>query len=118
MQGYKIIQNGEKWHFQLIPHNNSSQEVANSKSFDSYDECLKGVKQFRKLVIDNHINSLESPFVRLVKGDDFLCIEYCIDGEMIAQGRHFIATNRKQHCRENVESIYEQIDEYTLKQVF
>lgn len=118
MQGYKVCQTDGKWYFKLIPGNSKRQEVAKSKLFESYDQCVNGVQQFRKLVIDNNINSLESSFVRLVEGDDFLCIEYCVDGEMLVQGRHYNATHREDHCKENVASIYKQIDAYTLKRVF
>ena len=118
MRGYKILQTDGKWYFQLIPHNSKTQEVGNSKLFDSYNNCIAGVHQFRELVNKNNINTVASPLVKIVESDRDAYVEYCIDGEVLFRSRKYSSSSPKTLCKKCVESIYEHIDDYTLKQVF
>lgn len=122
MRGYKIIQEEGKWLFRLFPNNSNRLEVGSSKLFDSYNECVDGVQQFRKLVIENHINSIDSPFITVLEfRDDGLrnaLLEYLVDGEMIFQSRKYSSSSPITLCKKCAKSIYEHINDYTLKQVF
>lgn len=69
MRGYKIIKEGGKWCFQLIPRNNNNQFVGRSRHFDSQQECVQGVKQLRNLIVENQIKSLDSPYIVFIKGE-------------------------------------------------
>lgn len=122
MRGYKIIQEDGKWLFCLFPNNSNRQEVGRSKLFDSYNDCVNGVQAFRKLIIENHINSIDSPFVSVLEfrndGLRKALLEYRIDGEMIFQSRKYNSSSPIALCKKCVKSIHEHIDVYTTKQIF
>ena len=117
MRGYKIIQDNGKWFFLLIPNNSNSQEIGCSKSFQSYVECEEGVQKFRKLIIENRVNSYDSPFVSIIECGREAFLEYSVNGEMIFQSRKYSSSSPRTCCKKCVVSIHKHIDEYTLKQV-
>ena len=69
MRGFEVIRKEGRWRFRFIPGNNNGQPVGESKEYDSYDECLRAVKQLRGLIVENRIDTIDSPFVRVVKGE-------------------------------------------------
>ena len=118
MRGYEIVPEEGKWLFRFIPNNNKGQNVGWSKQYSSCDECLRAVEQLRRLIIENQINTLDSPFVRTVEGEDGIRLEYHIEGDVLYQTRPYHGNSAKANCGNNVRSIYQHIDEYTLKRVF
>jgi len=118
MRGYKIVQSDGKWLFQLFPNNNNNQEVGSSELFDSYEACVAGVAKFRNLVLENHINSLDSAFVSVVKCDREAFLEYRLGEQVIFQSRKYSSSSPVTMCKKCVASIYRYIDAYTLKQIF
>jgi len=118
MRGYKIDQQEGKWMFQLFPNNSNRQEIGSSALFDSYEECVAGVAKFRNLVLENHINSLASTFVSVVKCGREAFLEYRVDDQVIFRSRKYSSSSPTTLCRKCAESIYRYIDAYTLKQVF
>ena len=118
MRGYKINQKNGKWLFQLFPNNSNRQEVGSSMLFDSYEECVAGVAKFRNLILENHINSLDSTFVSVVKCDREAFLEYRVDDQVVFQSRKYSSSSPMALCKKCAESIYRYIDAYTLKQVF
>lgn len=117
MRGYRIVQKGDKWHFELMPNNNNGQAVGLSKQYSSYSICIEAVKQLRELIITNKIDTISSQFVRLEQSEKGMCVIYQIDGDGVFQTRHYTSSYPKQSCRESVAAIYRYIDEYTLKQI-
>ena len=118
MRGYKIIQTDGKWLFQLFPNNNNYQEVGSSELFDSYEECIAGITRFRNLILDNHVNSLDSNFVSVVKCDREAFLEYRAGDKVIFRSRKYSSSSPTTLCKKCAASIYRYIDAYTLKQVF
>lgn len=118
MRGYRIDQHEGKWVFQLFPNNSNKQEVGNSALFDSYKECVAGVAKFRNLVLENHINSLDSAFISVVKCGREAFLEYRVDDQVIFRSRKYSSSSPATLCRKCAESIYRYIDAYTLKQIF
>lgn len=118
MRGYKIVRNCDQWCFQFIPNNSKRQPIGESKVYSSYDECVHGIDQFRKAVIGYRIDSVESPYVKIVESGREAFIEYIVDGEMIFQSRKYSSSSPKSLCKNCAVSIYNYIDAYTLKQVF
>lgn len=115
MRGYKIRQQGNQWQFLLIPNNNNNQPVARSIMYGSEKECEEGVKAFRRLVIENKVDSLDSPYVTLEKQGNRLFLCYSMDGKAILQAGTY---ENKQNCRKSVKAICKYIDEYTLHRLY
>jgi len=118
MRGYKIVQEGNKWRFQLIPNNNNRQEVGSSVFFDSYEECVASVAIFRKFILDHHVNSIESFGVSVVQSNKEAFLEYRVNGQAFFRSRKYSSSAPKTQCKKCVASIYKHIDPYTLKRVF
>lgn len=112
MQGYQINQENGKWIFQLIPNNSNEQSVGWSKQFDSREECAEGVKQFRELVVEHQIKTVDSPYIALIKDGKCAHFEYRVDGEMLFRSRVYNST-AKSVCNTRVWAIFNQIDSYT-----
>ena len=93
MRGYKVFLKNGKWFFHLIPNNNNRQEVGKSALFDSREECMQAVETFRKLVIENCVNTLNHPNIKVVKGDCTAHFQYWIDGEIIFQSRTYCTSS-------------------------
>ena len=117
MRGYEIIQEEGKWFFRFVPNNNKGQNVGWSKHYSSYDECLRAVEQLRRLIIENQIHTLDSHFVRTVKNENGICLEYHIEDDVLYQTRAYFGRAAKTNCAKAVKSIYRHLDEYTLKYV-
>ena len=115
MRGYKIQQQGYQWQYLLIPNNNNDQPVARSKMYESEKECEEGVKAFRRLVIENNVDSLASPYVTLEKQGNRLFLCYVIDGQTILKAGTY---ENRQNCCKSVRAIHKYIDEYTLHRVY
>lgn len=115
MRGYKIRQQGNQWQFLLIPNNDNNQPVARSIMYKSEMACEEGVKAFRKLVIENHVDSLDSPFIDLEKQGNRLFLCYVMDGEIVLKAGTY---ENKQNCRKSAKAILKHIDEYTLHRVY
>ena len=115
MRGYKIQQQGNKWQYLLIPNNNNNQPVARSIMYDSEEECEEGMKAFHKLVIENHIDSIESPYIILNKQNGHFSNCYVMDGSTVLSTRFY---EHKQNCRKSANSIFKYIDEYTLHRLY
>lgn len=115
MRGYKIRQQGNQWQFLLIPNNNNNQPVARSIMYESEKECEEGVKAFRRLVIENNVYSLASPYVTLEEQGNRLFLCYSIAGKTILKAGTY---ENKQNCRKSVKAIRKYIDEYTLHRVY
>jgi len=118
MRGYEIVQKEGKWLFRFIPNNNKGQNVGWSKQYSSHDECLRAVEQLRRLIIEARINTLDSSFVRTVKDKNGIRLEYCIGEDVLYQTRAYFGRSAKANCANNMRSIYQHIDEYTLRQIF
>lgn len=115
MRGYKIQQQGNQWQFLLIPNNNNNQPVARSILYQTEKECEEGVKAFRNLVIENHVDSLDSPFIDLETQGDRLFLCYTVDGKTILKAGTY---ENKQNCRKSVKAICKYIDEYTFHRIY
>lgn len=115
MRGYKIQQQGNQWQYFLIPHNNNNQPVARSIMYESEKDCEEGVKAFRKLVIENHVDSIDSPYITLENQNNRFFVCYVIDGQIVLKAGTY---ENKQNCRGGVKAIFEHIDEYTLHRVW
>lgn len=115
MRGYKIQQQGNQWQYLLIPNNNNNQPVAKSIMYESEKECAEGVKEFRKLVIENHVDSIDSPYIALEKQGNRLFLCYVMDGQIILKAGTY---ENKQNCRRSAKAIFKYIDGYTLHRVF
>lgn len=115
MRGYKIQQQGNQWQYFLIPNNNNNQPVARSIMYESEKDCEEGVKAFRKLVIENHVDSLDSPFIDLEKQGNRLFLCYVMDGQIVLRAGTY---ENKPNCRGGVKAIFKYIDSYTLQRVF
>lgn len=99
MRGYKIQQQGNQWQYFLIPNNNNNQPVARSIMYESAKDCEEGVKAFRKLVIENHVDSLDSPFIDLEKQGNRLFLCYVMDGQIVLRAGTY---ENKPNCRGGV----------------
>ena len=86
-----------------------------SKPFGSQLECVQGVKQLRKLIEDNLIKAVDSPFVVFVKEEKYSHFEYCVDGEMLFRSRNY-DTTAKSVCDKRVQAIFNHIESYTSNQ--
>ena len=102
MRGYKIRQQGNQWQFLLIPNNNNNQPVARSIMYGSEKECEEGVKAFRRLVIENHVDSLDSPYIDLEEQGNRLFLCYVIDSQIILKAGSY---ENKQNCRKSATAI-------------
>lgn len=116
MRGYKLVQEKSGWRFDLIPSNNH-QPVGWSKLFDTYEGCVEGLKMFRELVITNAIDTLDSPFVRVIYGEKGAYFEYCIDDTMIFRSREYFTSYPRNSCKKSISSIYQRFDEYTTNRI-
>ena len=115
MRGYKILRQGAQWRYVLIPNNNNNQPVAQSAVYASEKECEEGVREFRKLVIANHVDSIDSPYITLEKQDTRISVCYVMDGRTILKAGSY---ENRQNCRKSIRAIFAHIDEYTLQRVF
>ena len=114
MRGYKIQGQGELWQYLLIPNNNNKQPVARSIMYESERACEEGLKVFRKLVIENQVNSIDSPCITLERQDGRIFVCYVMDGTTILKAGSY---EHKQTCQKSVKAIFAHIDEYTLQRV-
>ena len=117
MQGYRIIQEDKQYYFILLPQNNSNQEVGYSPKYNSKEECIKAVATFRKIVIDNEIDSIDSPLIEIVKTDKGIYFRYKYNDKIVFQSRTYNCEPYECHCKKRIKSIYNQIYEYTSKEV-
>lgn len=114
MRGYKIQQQGNQWQYFLIPNNNNNQPVARSIMYKSEKECEDGVKAFRKLVIENKIESIDSPHITIENQGNRLFLCYVMDGQIILKAGTY---EKKQNCSKSAKSIFQHLDGYTLHRV-
>lgn len=114
MRGYKIQQQGNRWHYLLIPNNNNNQPVARSIMYESEKACEEGVKAFRTMVIENHIDSIDSPYITVEKQNCRLFLCYMVDEQIVLKAGTY---ENKQNCRKSAKAIFKYIDEYTLHRV-
>lgn len=115
MRGYKIQKQGEQWQYFLIPNNNNKQPVARSAIYTSEKECEEGLRTFRKLVIENRVDSIDSPYITLEKQGNRLFLCYVMHGQIILKAGTY---ENKQNCRRSAKAIFKYIDGYTLHRVF
>ena len=108
MYGYKIIQEGEQFHFEIHPNNNKNQWVGQSNSFSTKEECKKAVVFFCDWVKNNQINSKESPYIRIEKVGKHHRTYY-LNGESILFALRAQASPLK--CDDRIKSIFKYIDE-------
>lgn len=119
MRGYQVIQENGKWFFELIPNNNNNQPVGRSKSFENARECRKSVKDFGSFVIQNEIQSADSPFV-LIEKELYNNIPHYRFKYILADEAIFcrtIAYQHKANCEEAIASIYKHIESYVSNEV-
>ncbi|MCM1544948.1 MAG: hypothetical protein NC110_06575 [Ruminococcus sp.] len=115
MIGYRIVSEDGKYYFELIPGNNSQQMVGYSKTYDSREECIEAVSNFRDFVAGNCINSLDSPFVRKQKKEkNRTAIQYIQNDEVVFESRAYEASAE---LGERVKMVHKQIYDYTKKEV-
>lgn len=114
MRGYKIQQQGNQWQYFLIPNNNNNQPVARSIMYKSEKECEDGVKAFGKLVIENKVDSIDSPYIAVEKQGNRLFLCYVMDGQIVLKAGIYENT---QNCRKSAKAIFTYIDDYTLQRV-
>lgn len=113
MRSYKVKRIGAKWAFQLIPPNNNSQPIGQSAMYNTREACIEGLLEFRMLVIEKEISSIEHDNVVLSR-----------DGEMyqfaiVNQGRNLYHSRwlqQKANCKKSIAMIYKYIDQYTLRE--
>ena len=114
MIGYRIKTTNQKWYFEFIPTNNKNQPIGESKHYSSEKECKEAVKYLRDLVLNKHIISEDSPFIKIHKTDKGWHLEYILNNETIFKSRSYAA---KTNCKKCVSSIYKKIDDYTLNRI-
>lgn len=114
MIGYRIKVINQKWYFEFIPTNNKNQPIGESKCYSSEKECKEAVKHFRDLIINKHIFSYHSPFIKIYKTDKGWYVEYIINNDAIFKSRNYTA---KASCKKCISSIYKKIDDYTLNRI-
>lgn len=112
--GHRIIETNKKWYFEFIPTNNKNQPIGESKYYSSEKECKEAIKHFRDLIINKHIFSYDSPFIRIYKTDKGWLLEYIINNETIFKSRNYTA---KASCKKCISSIYKKVDDYTLNRI-
>ena len=115
MRGYRIQQQGNRWQYLLIPNNNNNQPVARSMMYDSEKKCEEGLRAFRKMVVENCVNSIDSPYIVLEEQDKRLFVCYVIEGRTVLKAGSY---ENKQNCRGGVKAIFTHIDKYTLHRVW
>lgn len=111
MIGYRIKTTNQKWYFEFIPTNNKKQPIGESKYYSSEKECKEAVKHFRDLIINKHIFSNDSSFIKIYKTDKGWQLEYIINNETIFRSRNYTT---KTNCKKCISSIYKKVDGYTL----
>lgn len=82
--------------------------------YESEKECEEGMKTFRKLVIENNVDSLASPYVTLEEQGNRLFLCYVMDGKIVLKAGTY---ENRQNCRKSVKAICKYIDEYTLQRL-
>ena len=114
MRGYKIKQEGNLWYFELIPCNNNGQPIGQSMVFDSREKCVAGIKEMRMTIIENRICSIDSSYIVLNRNERKWSFSYLCNGIELYSSRWY---DQKQNCKKSVEAIFENIDEYTSREV-
>lgn len=119
MRGYRICREEDNWYFELIPNNNPNQPIGRSKMFSSREACMRGLKEFRDMVIQNQIDSVESPYVKMTVREDGnrAQVAYIKDDDVIYHSREYQDSSVEANCRKTVASIFTHIDDYTRKEL-
>lgn len=112
--GYRIKAINQKWYFEFIPTNNKNQPIGESKCYSSEKECKEAVKHFRDLIINKHIFSYDSPFIKIYKTDKGWYLEYILNNKSVFKSRNYTA---KESCKKCISSIYKRLDDYTLNRI-
>ena len=117
MRGYKIEENKHRWKFCLIPSNNNTQPIGFSTEYDSYEDCVYALSEFREWIRINRINSVNSPYISIVKNETKIYFLYIKEGMIIFESRHYEISSGKTYCDRSIKSIYQNLDEYTQNQI-
>ncbi|MBQ3126746.1 MAG: hypothetical protein IJC15_06715 [Clostridia bacterium] len=115
MRGYRICREENNWYFEFIPNNNPNQPIGRSKMFSSREACMRGLKDFRDMVIQNQIDSVESPYVKMTVWNDGkrAQVAYIKDEDVIYRSREYQDSSVEANCKKTVASIFKHIDDYT-----
>ena len=108
MYGYKIIQEGDQFYFEIYPNNNKNQRVGQSNNFSTKEECKEAVMFFCDWVKNNQINSKESPYIRIEKIGKHHRTCYVNEESVIFTLRAYVSPSE---CDDRIKSIFKHIDE-------
>lgn len=119
MRGYRIFPMKNQWYFAFIPSNNNKQPMGKSKFYSTKEACLCGLSDFRELVVQNRIDSIESPYVQLERKQkpNYAQVNYMVDNEVIYHSREYCSSSVINSCRTFVVSIFQHIDAYTNNEI-
>lgn len=93
-----------KYHFELWYC--GKQEMGRSKSYNSYNLCLKGFESFKKWLIQNNVNN-EGEFLKILKISDKGFIYQFIDNNDILYSSRII--EKKYNCKKSMISTCKNI---------
>ena len=117
MRGYKIEENTHRWKFSLIPSNNNTQPIGFSTEYNSYEDCVAALSEFREWIRMNHIDSVNSPYINVVKNEKIIYFLYIKDSVLVFESRHYDISSGKTYCDKCIKSIFQNLDEYTQNQI-
>lgn len=99
MAGIKFKEQAGMWQFYITPSNNNEQKLGESIRYQTKEACLRGAEEFKKLLIENKINNLESSFINIEKTAKGLVFHY-FDKE----GREIFYRGSPYATRDNLET--------------
>ena len=118
MRGYRIIKGKNGYRFTLIPCNNNSFPLGQSRLYTSIDECRCGLKTFADLIKKNKVNKETSNILSVVKRNDKYYFIYKYSADIIFERVvGYSGNNAKNNCLKTIKGIYEYIDEYTTNEI-
>lgn len=114
--GYRIICDNKQFRFALIPGNKGLQSIGESKKYDTYENCVKALKDFRNFVIENKINDVKSPCINIAEQVNGKSVQYICDGVVIFETRTYTGGSIMKGCKTGIASVYKNIDAYVNNQ--
>jgi len=111
--GYSIICESNQFVFLLIPGNKGMQSIGKSRPYDSYEECLRSLKNFRDFVVNNNVRDASSPCVKFMDQMTGKSVQYIDNGVVVFETRTYAGGSVIKGCKTGIASIFNHINEYT-----
>lgn len=115
MASVKVFCVSEIWYFQIIPPNDSDSNMGISVGYQTKEECIRGISDFKDLVAENVIDSSKSPFV-LINGEETEYYFHYFD----EKGKEIYSSHRywhKPNACDGVEAIFRYISNEQLEKI-